>query len=46
MKSTMEILTKLQENSQKNQADEFTRLYRNLLRPEIYFIAYQLLYSN
>ena len=46
MKSTMEILTKLQENSQKNQDEVFTRLYRYLLRPDIYFIAYQHLYSN
>ena len=46
MKSTMEILTKLQENSQKNHNEIFTRLYRYLLRPDIYFIAYQHLYSN
>ena len=46
MKSTMEILTKLQENSQKNHDEIFTRLYRYLLRPDIYFIAYQHLYSN
>ena len=42
----MEILTKLQENSKKNQNQVFTRLYRYLLRPDIYFIAYQHLYSN
>lgn len=46
MKSTIEILTKLQENSQKNHDEIFTRLYRYLLRPDIYFIAYQHLYSN
>ena len=46
MKSTREILTKLKENSQKNQDEVFTRLYRYLLRPDIYFIAYQHLYSN
>lgn len=46
MKSTMEILTKLQENSQKNHDEIFTRLYRYLLRPDIYFIAYQHLYFN
>lgn len=42
----IEILTKLQENSQKNHDEIFTRLYRYLLRPDIYFIAYQHLYSN
>ena len=39
-------ITKLQENSQKNHDEIFTRLYRYLLRPDIYFIAYQHLYSN
>ena len=46
MKPTMEILTKLQENSKKNHAEVFTRLYRYLLRPDIYYVAYQHLYSN
>lgn len=35
MKSTIEILTKLQENSQKNHDEIFTRLYRYLLRPDM-----------
>ena len=46
MKPTMEILTKLQENSKKNHDGVFTRLYRYLLRPDIYYVAYQHLYSN
>ena len=46
MKPTMEILTKLQENSKKHHDEIFTRLYRYLLRPDIYFTAYQHLYSN
>lgn len=46
MKPTMEILTKLQENSKKNYDEVFTRLYRYLLRPDIYYVAYQHLYSN
>lgn len=46
MKPTMEILTKLQENSKKNHDEVFTRLYRYLLRPDIYYVAYQHLYSN
>ena len=41
MKPTMEILTKLQENSKKHHDEIFTRLYRYLLRPDIYFTAYQ-----
>lgn len=46
MKPTMEILTKLQENSKKTHDEVFTRLYRYLLRPDIYYVAYQHLYSN
>ena len=46
MKPTMEILTKLQENSKKNHDEVFTRLYRYLLRTDIYYVAYQHLYSN
>ena len=46
MKPTMEILTKLQENSRKHHDEIFTRLFRYLLRPDIYFIAYQHLYAN
>lgn len=42
----MEILTKLQENSKKNHKEVFTRLFRYMLRPDIYFIAYQHLYAN
>lgn len=42
----MEILTKLQENSKKNHEEVFTRLFRYMLRPDIYFIAYQHLYAN
>lgn len=46
MKPTVEILTKLQENSKKHHDEVFTRLYRYLLRPDIYYEAYQHLYSN
>ena len=35
MKPTIEILTKLQENSKKHHDEVFTRLYRYLLRPDI-----------
>ena len=46
MKPTIEILERMKENSEKNKEEVFTRLYRYLLRPELYFIAYQKLYSN
>ena len=46
MKPTIEILTKLQENSSKHHDEIFTRLFRYMLRPDIYYVAYQHLYSN
>lgn len=46
MKPTMEILTKLQENSKRNREEVFTRLFRYLLRSDIYYVAYQHLYAN
>ena len=46
MKPTVEILERVKENSGKNKEEVFTRLYRYLLRPDIYFIAYEHLYSN
>ena len=46
MKPTIEILTKLQENSVKNHDEVFTKLFRYTLRPDIYYVAYQNLYAN
>lgn len=46
MKPTAEILEKIMENSRKNKEEIFTRLYRYMLRPDIYFIAYKNLYAN
>ena len=46
MKPTIEILNNLQKNSSKNHDEKFTKLYRYLLRPDIYYIAYQHLYAN
>ena len=46
MKPTMEILTKLRKNSKEHKDEAFTKLFRYLLRPDIYFIAYQHLYNN
>lgn len=46
MQPTMEILARICNNSTKNKNEVFTRLYRYLLRPDIYFKAYQNLYAN
>ena len=46
MKPTMEILAQINTNSSKNRNEIFTRLYRYLLRPDIYYVAYKNLYSN
>lgn len=46
MKPTMEILEKINQNSNKNKEEIFTRLYRYLLRPDMYYVAYNNLYAN
>ena len=46
MKPTTEILANMNRNSNKNKNEVFTRLYRYLLRPDLYYIAYQKLYAN
>ena len=46
MKPTMKILARLQKNSTKNKDEIFTKLFRYLLRPDIYFTAYRNLYAN
>lgn len=46
MKPTIEILERISKNSKKNKDEIFTRLYRYVLRPDIYHIAYQKLYKN
>lgn len=46
MKPTMEILEKISENSRNHPEEIFTRLYRYLLRPDLYYIAYKNLYAN
>lgn len=46
MKPTIEILTRLQENSKNNHEEVFTKLFRYLLRPDIYYVAFQNLYAN
>ena len=46
MKSTIEILARIRQNSLEHPDEVFTRLYRYLLRDDIYFVAYKHLYSN
>lgn len=46
MKPTTEILVNISKNSSKNKDEIFTRLYRYMLRPDLYFIAYKNLYAN
>jgi group II intron reverse transcriptase/maturase len=43
---TTEILAKVRQNSARNSEEIFTRLYRYLLRPDIYYLAYKNLYAN
>lgn len=46
MKPTIEILERISKNSFKTKDEVFTRLYRYMLRPDIYFVAYSHLYAN
>ena len=46
MKPTMEILENVRKNSEKNKEEVSTRLYRFMLRPDIYYVAYKNLYAN
>lgn len=46
MKPTMEILEKVKQNSARNQDEVFTRIYRYMLRPDLYYQAYKNLYAN
>ena len=46
MQPTMEILARINKNSNRNKAEVFTKLYRYLLRPDLYFEAYKNLYAN
>jgi len=46
MKPTIEILNKIKQNSKNNNKEIFTRLYRYMLRPDLYYIAYSNLYAN
>ena len=46
MQPTMEILKKIRKNSEQNKDEVFTRLYRYMLRKDLYYLAYQNLYAN
>ena len=46
MKPTTELLDRITENSGKNKEEIFTRLYRYMLRPDLYYLAYKNLYAN
>ena len=46
MQTTIETLERIGKNSATNRDEIFTRLYRYMLRPDIYFVAYGKLYAN
>jgi len=46
MKPTTTILDRIKTNSRNNKEEIFTRLYRYMLRPDLYYIAYKNLYAN
>jgi group II intron reverse transcriptase/maturase len=46
MQTTIETLERIGKNSAANRDEIFTRLYRYMLRPDIYFVAYGKLYAN
>ena len=46
MQPTTEILASISQNSQAHPDEVFTRLYRYMLRPDMYYLAYKHLYAN
>ena len=46
MQPTTEILEKISQNSMKHHDEVFTRVFRYMLRKDIYYVAYQKLYAN
>ena len=46
MTPTIEILERVKKKKKKNKEEVFTRLYRYMLRPDIYYVAYKNLYAN
>lgn len=46
MQPTTAILDRIMQNSRSNKEEIFTRLYRYMLRPDLYYLAYNKLYRN
>ena len=46
MQPTTEILEKISQNSLQHSNEIFTRIFRYMLRKDIYYVAYQNLYAN
>lgn len=46
MQPTTDILARIRSDSFSHKDEVFTRLFRYLLRPDIYFVAYKNLYAN
>ena len=46
MQPTTAILDRIMRNSRNNKEEIFTRLYRYMLRPDLYYLAYNKLYKN
>lgn len=46
MLPTTQILENVSKNSKRNKEEVFTRLYRYMLRPDLYYVAYKNLYAN
>ena len=46
MQPTIAVLERINQNSKSNKDEVFTRVYRYLQRPDIYFLAYKNLYAN
>lgn len=46
MQPTTDILARIRSDSFSHKEEVFTRLFRYLLRPDIYFVAYKNLYAN
>lgn len=46
MLPTTQILENISKNSKRNKDEVFTRIYRYMLRPDLYYVAYKNLYAN
>jgi len=46
LQPTTKILERIRQDSKEHPDEIFTRLFRYLLRPDIYYVAYQHLYAN